>query len=347
MRSYLLRRLAMALPTLLIIWAVIFTLLELAPGDPMADLPMTIPEDVRDAMRRALGLDASAVTRFFLWLSQMLIIEPGVALDAILGTQMTAGAPRILGWQTRAPVMELIGQRLPQTALVVGLAYILGSLAAIGLGVASARRRGGFLDRIGTAIAALGYALPPFFTAAVLIYVFAVQLGWAPSVYDTTLAVTDWDSLLAQIGQMALPVLVLSLQTTAQITRYMRAAMLDTLEQDHIRAARAKGLSERRVIWGHGLRNSLIPVVPTIALGAPQIFAGAIITEAIFGVNGIGQLLITSLKATDLPTVQTITALIAVFIVLANLIADIALPWLDPRLAAEGGPYKVIRGDIS
>ncbi len=332
MRSTALSRLAMAVPTLLLIWAVIFALLELAPGDPMSQLPATIPADVRDAMREALGLGQSAPMRFGKWLYQMLVIEPGVALDDMLGTALVEGAPRILSWQTRGPVMALIAQRLPQTALVVGSAYVLGACAAVALGVASAQRRGGALDRIGTGVAALGYALPPFFTAAVLIYVFAIQLGWAPSVYDTTLRVTSWSSLLAQAQQMALPIAVLSLQTTAQITRYVRAAMLDTLGHAHIRAARAKGLPEGRVIWRRALPNSLIPVVPVIALGAPQIFAGAIITEAIFGVNGIGQLLITSLTATDLPVVQTVTALIAVFIVLANLASDIALRWLDPRL---------------
>lgn len=335
MRSHILRRLAMALPTLLVIWAVIFALLEVAPGDPMADLPMTIPAEVRAEMRSALGLDQPAPLRFAKWLHQMLVIEPGVALDALLGTALTEGQARILSWQTRAPVMDLIAQRLPQTALVVGLAYVIGAAAAIGLGTASARRPGGLLDRAGTVLATIGIALPPFFTAAVLIYVVAIQLGWAPTVYDTTLRVTGWSSLMAQVQQMALPVLVLGLQTTAQITRYMRAAMLDTLGRDHIRAARAKGLPEGRIIWRHALRNSLIPVVPVVALGAPQIFAGAIITEAIFGVNGIGQLLVTSLKATDLPTVQTITALIALFIVLANLAADIAMPWLDPRLAPQ------------
>ncbi|MFX0541360.1 ABC transporter permease [Roseovarius sp. S4756] len=336
MRSPLLSRLIMAIPTLLVIWAVIFALLELAPGDPMAQLPSTIPEEVRAQMREALGLGQPAPLRFGKWLVQMLLIEPGIALDAALGTDLTAGAARILSWQTRGPVMALIAQRLPQTVIVVGTAYLIGIGVAIALGVASARWRGGILDRIGTALATLGYALPPFFTAAVLIYVFAIQLGWAPSVYDTTLAVSGWDSLRTQLGQMALPIAVLSLQTTAQITRYMRASMLDTLGLDHIRSARALGLPERRVIWHHGLRNSLIPVVPIIALGAPQIFAGAIITETIFGVNGIGQLLITSLQSTDLPTVQTITALIALMIVLANLASDIALTRLDPRLRTSG-----------
>jgi len=336
MRSRTFSRLAMSILTLLVIWAVIFALLELAPGDPMSSLPDTIPADVRAAMRDALGLGQSAPVRFGKWLYQMVVVEPGVLADAAFGTAFFSGESRILSWQTRGPVMDLIAQRLPQTLIVVGCAYAIGIAGAIYLGTASARWRGGALDGIGTALAALGIALPPFFTAAVLIYVFAIQLGWAPSVYDTTLRVTGWNSLIAQIGQMAMPVLVLSLQTTAQITRYMRGAMLDTLGEDHIRAARARGLPEGRVIWRHAWRNSLVPVVPVVALGAPQIFAGAIITEAIFGVNGIGQLLVTSLKASDLPTVQTITALIALMIVLANMASDLALGWLDPRLARAG-----------
>lgn len=335
MSAHALRRLAMAIPTLLVISAVIFALLDFAPGDPMAQLPPSIPPDVRADMRAALGLDQPAPQRFANWLWQMTVVEPGVALDAAFGTDLAAGQPRILSWQTRGPVMHLIAERLPQTLTVMGLAYVIGLGAALALGVWSAARPGSLIDRLGTAVAAGGYAVPPFFTAAVLIYVFAIQLGWFPSVYDTTLRVTGWDSAAAQIRQMALPVAVLSLQTTAQITRYMRAAMLDVLGQDHIDAARARGLPERSVLWGHAARSALVPVVPVIALGVPQVFAGTIITEQIFGVNGIGQLLITSLHVGDLPTAQTVTALIAALIVLANLAADIAMGWLDPRLRHE------------
>jgi peptide/nickel transport system permease protein len=318
----------MAVPTLLVISAVIFALLDLAPGDPMAQLPDTIPPDVRDDMRAALGMGRPAPVRYGLWLWQMVVVEPGI----FLGLIPEDAATRILSWQTRAPVMTQIAQRLPQTIIVMGSAYALGITIAIGLGILSAWRRGGAIDQAGTGLAAIGYALPPFFTAAVLIYIFAIQLNWAPTIYDTTLRVTGWDSLAAQLRQMALPIAVLSLQTTAQITRYMRAAMLETLGQEYIRAARAKGLRERTVLMVHALRNSMIPVVPVIALGAPQIFAGAIITESIFGVNGIGQLLLISLRAGDLPVVQTVTVLIAALIVLANLASDLALPWLDPRL---------------
>ncbi len=331
MRSHALHRLAMTLPTLLVISALIFALLELAPGDPMAQLPDSIPESVRADMRAALGLDQSATVRYALWLRQMLVVEPSVALDGLLGTDLAAGGPRILSWQTRAPVMSLIAQRLPQTLVVVGLAYLIGTAAAVALGVWFAARQGTALDRAGTGMAALGYGLPPYFTAAVLIYIFAIWLGWVPTVYDTTHRVTGWDSAAVQIRQMILPVAVLSLQTTAQITRYTRAAVLDALGQEYIRTARAKGLPERRVLLGHALRNSWVATLTVIALGAPQIFAGAIITEQIFGVNGIGQLLIQSLHAGDLPVVQTVTMLIAVLIVLANLTADLLIARIDPR----------------
>jgi peptide/nickel transport system permease protein len=327
------RRIILTVPMLLAISALIFALLELAPGDPMAQLPASIPEDVRTDMRAALGLERPAPVRYGRWLWQMAVVEPGILLDAALGTELAVDAPRILSWQTRGPVMALVAQRLPQTLTVVGLAYLLGTLAALGLALVSAARQGAAVDRAGTGLAAMGHALPPFFTAAVLIYVFAIQLEWVPTVYDTTLRVTGWDSAAAQVRQMILPVAVLSLQTTALITRYTRAAVLEAMGQDYIRTARAKGLPLRRVLLAHGLRNSWPTTLTVIALGAPQVFAGAIITEQIFGINGIGHLLVQSLHAGDLPVVQTVTMLIAVLIVAANLAADLTLARIDPRPA--------------
>jgi len=332
MLRYTARRLGFALPTLLAISLVVFALLELAPGDPMAQLPMTISAEVRAQMREALGLGEAAHIRYAKWLYQLTVVEPMVGVDALFGTSLAEGAPRLLSWQTRGPVMTLLSERLPQTLTVVGLAYVIGVLAAIPLGVWGAYRRGGAFDRISTFAAMLGYAVPPFFSGAVLIWLFAITLGWLPSVYDTTLRVTGWDSLWAQIRQMALPVLVLSIQTTAQISRYMRAAMLDALGHDYITAARARGVSEGRVLMIHGLRNSMIPVVSIIAVGAPQIFAGAIVTEQIFGVNGIGALLVSSVQSTDIHTVMAITMVLAALIVAFNLLADLAYGWLDPRI---------------
>lgn len=332
MPRYTIRRLILSIPTLLVISLVIFLLLDLAPGDPMAHLPLTIPDDVREDMRRALGLDAPRLTRFGLWLWQFFWIEPLTLADAALGTGWAGDAPRVISWQTRAPVMDTVIERLPQTLWVVGLGYLLGVTLAVPLGILSACRRHSVLDRMGTLITMVAYAVPPFFSGVLLIVVFSVWLGWLPSVYDTTLAVDSWDSALRQARQMLLPVAVLALQTMAMTGRYMRASMLDSLAQDYVLAARARGLGEARVVMVHALRNSLIPVVSVIALGAPQIFGGAIITEQIFGVNGVGQLLITSLAANDLPMVQSILFLLAVLIVLANLAADLVYAVLDPRV---------------
>lgn len=332
MLSYTIRRLVMAVPTLLVISLIVFLLLELAPGDPMAQLPLTISPEVKAEMRRALGLDAPSHVRLGKWLWQLFVVEPAALADAFLGTQWSEGQTRMISWQTRGPVMDLIAQRLPQTLWVVGLAYLIGILLALPIGIWSAYRQYSAFDQIGTFASIIGFAVPPFFSGVLLILLFSVHLEWLPSVYDTTLRVTGWESFAAQLRQMALPVAVLSLQTTAQISRYMRAAMLDSLGQDYVRAARARGLSERRTLLRHAARNSMIPVVSVIAVGVPQVFAGAIVTEQIFRVNGIGQLLISSIQASDLPTVQTITVLLAALIVLFNLIADLAYAALDPRI---------------
>ena len=187
-------------------------------------------------------------------------------------------------------------------------------------------------DQIGTFVSMVGFSVPTFFTGVLLIVVFSVELGWFPSIYDTQLASTDWRSFLQQLRQMALPVFVLALFNAAQISRYMRASMLDNLEQDYVRTARAKGMGERTVILRHVLRNSMIPVVTVIALGVPTVFGGAIITEQVFKVNGLGQLLITAIHGNDLPMVQTLTFIFAILIVLFNLIADVLYGVLDPRI---------------
>ena len=178
----------------------------------------------------------------------------------------------------------------------------------------------------------VGFSVPPFFSGVLMIVIFSVSLGWFPSIYDTTHVVNDWASFKFQVNQMFLPVMVLALQTTAQISRFMRASMLDNLNQDYVRTARAKGLGESIVVMVHVLRNSMIPVVTVIALGVPGIFGGAIITEQVFKVNGIGQLLIGAIQANDLPMVQTLTFIFAVLIVLFNLIADVLYGILDPRI---------------
>ena len=332
MLTYTIRRLFLSVPTLLFISLVVFLLLELAPGDPMAQVPLTVPDEVKQKMREALGLGQPMHIRFGKWLYQFFIIEPAVFLDWLFGTAMAEGQQRVISWQTRSPVMDIVVQRLPQTLWVVGMAYIVGVLIALPIGIISAYRQYSVFDQAGTFVAMIGFSVPPFFTGVLVIVIFSVQLGWLPSIYDTTHVVNDWDSFVVQLKQMILPVMVLALQTTAQISRYMRASMLDNLGQDYVRTARAKGLSEQTVVLVHVLRNSMIPVVTVIALGMPAIFGGAIITEQVFKVNGIGQLLITAIQANDLPMVQTLTFIFAVLIVFFNLIADILYGILDPRI---------------
>src|SRR5690606_2978620 len=242
------------------------------------------------------------------------------------------GAVRILSWQTRSPVSDLIWQRMPQTLWVVGLAYLLGVLIAVPVGVLSAYRQYSWFDQLGTFVSMVGFSVPTFFTGLLAIIIFSVQLGWLPSIYDTTLVVKDWPSFVQQVRQMIMPVAVLALFNASQLSRFMRASMLDNMHQDYARTARSKGLRERAVVLGHVLRNSLIPVVTLIALGIPGIFTGAIITEQIFRVNGLGDLLIRGIYNSDIPMVQTITFMFAVLIVVFNILADVAYGVLDPRI---------------
>ncbi|TYB87706.1 ABC transporter permease [Oceaniovalibus sp. ACAM 378] len=326
------RRLLISVPTLLFIALVIFLLLDLSPGDPMAQVPLTVPPEVKEKMRLALGLGEPGYIRFAKWLIQFFWIEPLNTVDHIFGTGFAEGKLRVISWQTRSPVMDIIYQRLPQTLWVVGLSYVVGVLIALPIGIYSAYRQYSVFDQAGTFVSMVGYSVPPFFSGVLLIVIFSVKLGWLPSIYDTTHVVNDWASFKVQLKQMIMPVMVLALQTTAQISRFMRASMLDNLNQDYVRTARAKGMSESVVVMVHVLRNSMIPVVTVIAMGVPGIFGGAIITEQVFKVNGIGQLLITSIQANDLPMVQTLTFIFAVLIVVFNLIADILYGVLDPRI---------------
>ncbi len=332
MLTFTLRRLLLAIPTLLVISLVIFLLVDLAPGSPLSEIPLTVPTEVRLKMIAAMGADQPVFVRYFLWLRQFFWVEPATLFDGWFGTSLAGDEQRILSWQTRSPVFTMIGQRLPQTITVIGTAYLVGILIAVPIGIYSAYRQYSWFDQAGTAFAMIRFSVPTFFTGTLFIIIFAVWLGWFPSKYDTMLQVTDWASFKKQVSQMVMPVMTLGLANAAAISRYMRSSMLDNMGMDYVRTARAKGLSERTVVMKHVLRNSLIPVVTVIALGIPSIFGGAIITENLFGVNGIGAALILAIHASDLPTVQTLAFIFAVLIVLFNLIADVLYGLLDPRI---------------
>jgi peptide/nickel transport system permease protein len=332
MLTYTLRRLLQAIPTLLLISVIVFLIVDLAPGSPASEIPLTIPPEVRAQILESMGVNDPIWVRYALWLKQFFWVEPLHLIDRTFGTSHAEGMVRITSWQFRGPVMDVIAERIPQTLTVVGTAYLVGVLIALPIGIYSAYRQYGIFDQVGSAAALIGFCVPTFFTGVLIKLIFSVNLGWFPTVYDTTLQVTDWESAQKMMLQMAMPVMVLGLANAAVISRYMRSSMLENLGQDYVRTARAKGLPERTVVLKHVLRNSMIPVVTVIALGIPSIFGGAIVTENLFKVNGIGSALINAIQVSDLPMVQTIVFIFAILVVLFNLIADILYGLLDPRI---------------
>ena len=334
MGKYTIRRLLTAIPTIIVISFIIFAVVDLSPSDPTGNLPLTIPPEVRQKIREALGADDPFAVKYVKWLQQFFIAEPLNFIETTLGITFPGSEDRVrvISWATRGPVIDIIAERLPQTLWVVGSSYFLGVLIAVPVGVYSAYRQYSIFDQVGTFAMMVGFSVPTFFTGLMFIVIFSVNLKWFPSVYDTTLVVTDIESLQQQLRQMFMPVTVLTLYTTAQMSRYTRASTLDNLQQDYIRTARSKGLTERTVVTRHAVRNSLIPVVTLIALQIPGIFAGALITEQIFRVNGIGQYLIIAIQGGDLPTVQTVTFIFAVLVVVFNIVADMLYGILDPRV---------------
>jgi peptide/nickel transport system permease protein len=331
---YIIRRVLFAIPTLIAISFVIFAILDLAPGDPTASLPLTIPPEVREKIREALGFNDPFLVSWLKWLYQMMIVEPIYLIEQMFNITIgdSENRVRIISWSSKAPVVDTIIERIPQTLWVLGLAFILGIMIAIPVGVISAYKQYSVFDNVGTFVTMVGYSVPTFFTGLLAIVIFSVWLGWFPSFYDTTLVVNSWETLVLQFKQMIMPVAVLALFNAAALSRFTRSSMLDNLNEDYVRTARSKGLNENKVLVTHVLRNSLIPVVTLIALQIPGVFAGAIITEQIFRINGLGQLLISAIQGADVPMVQTLTFLFAVLIVIFNLVADVTYGLLDPRI---------------
>lgn len=313
---YFFKRLLVSIPTLIAISVVIFTILALAPGDPLGEFASNpnITAEVRENIRRSLGLDQPIYIRYFKWIWAL--------LRGDLGYSFTS----------RSPVIELILQRLPNTLWVVGLAYILSVLIAFFLGLISAIKRYSLLDNIITTIAFIGYSLPTFFTGLLFIIIFSVQLNWFNSGYDSNLTITNWQTFGKQIQQSVMPISVLTLYQTAVLMRFIRSSLIEELLKDYVRTAYAKGLTDFKVIKDHILRNAMIPVVTLIALDIPSIFTGALITEKVFRIPGIGALLVESIASSDTPVIMGVTMIYAILIVIFNLIADLAYTWLDPRV---------------
>jgi peptide/nickel transport system permease protein len=317
MGNYLLRRLLFALPSLLGISLILFVLLALAPGDPFGELATNpnIPPEVREALRIKFGIDDPIMVRYLRWLVAMLHGDWGFS------------------FASRVDVDRLILQRIPTTLYVVGTAQLLALAVALPVGTYAAMRPYSIFDQIANTFAFIGFSLPTFFTGLLLILIFSVNLGWLPFVYRVDIAATGWHWYWEYLKQAIMPITVLGLFQAASYTRYVRSAVLDVIRLDYVTTARSKGLDESKVIVKHVVRNALIPVVTLVALQMPSVFGGAIVTEQIFRIPGIGSLLISAILANDTPVIMAVTFVFACLVVLFNLLADIIYGWLDPRIS--------------
>jgi peptide/nickel transport system permease protein len=315
--NYVVRRLLIAIPSLLGISVILFTVLALAPGDPFEELATNpaIPPDVRAALRASLGLDDPVWTRYFSWLTAMLRGEWGFS------------------FVSRVNVDQLILARLPTTLAIIGLSQLLALAIALPVGVMAATRPYSVFDQVANTLAFIGFSLPTFFSGLLLILLFSITLDWLPFVYRADLSSTGWRWLLEQARQSIMPIAVLGLFQGAAWTRFVRSAVLDVVRLDHVTTARAKGLPEGRITTRHVVRNALIPVVTLVALQMPTVFGGAIVTEQIFRIPGIGSLLISAILANDTPVIMAVTFVFACLVIFFNLLADVIYGWLDPRIS--------------
>jgi peptide/nickel transport system permease protein len=311
------RRLLIAIPAVFGISIVLFSVLAMAPGDPFEELATNpaIPPEVRQALRAKFGLDDPIWQRYIHWLWAMLQGDWGFSFTS------------------RMDVDKLILQRLPTTLVVIGSSQILAIIVAIPVGVLAATRPYSVFDQIANTFAFIGFSLPTFFTGLLLILLFSVQLDWLPFVYRADIPGSGLPWLWEHIKQSIMPVAVLGLFQGASLVRYVRSAVLDVIKLDYVTTARSKGIGERKVITKHVVRNALIPVVTLVALQMPIVFSGAIVTEQIFRVPGIGSLLISAMQSNDTPVVMGVTFVFACLVILFNLIADVLYGWLDPRIA--------------
>ena len=317
MGPYLLRRLLIALPSLLGISVVLFTVLALAPGDPFEELANNpnVPAEVRMALRAKFGLDDPVWQRYFRWLWAMLHGDWGFSFIS------------------RIDVDTLILQRVPVALAVIGASQLLALMIALPVGIYAAARPYTWFDRIASTVSFIGFSLPTFFTGLLLILLFSIKLDWLPFVYRADIPATGWQWWWEHIRQAIMPVAVLGLFQGASWMRYVRSAVLDVIRLDYVTTARSKGLAERAVIVHHVVRNALIPVVTLVALQMPAVFGGAIVTEQIFRIPGIGSLLIDAILRNDTPVIMAVTFVLSCLVILFNLIADLLYGWLDPRIS--------------
>jgi len=307
----ILRRLLATIPVLLLVTAGVFALIHLTPGDPIdAMMAESVDDTVKRDLRRDLGLDRPLYLQYATWMGRLLQGDLGHSI------------------RNREPVIENVGRRIKPSLQLAGLAMAISLLVATPIGILSAARRNSAVDRFGTSFALFGICMPNFLIALLLIFVFGVTLRWLPISGYVDPMEEPWDG----IRSLALPAITLGLALAAVITRTLRSSMLEALSEDYIRTARAKGLSDGAVIRRHALKNALIPVVTVLGLQLGTLIGGAVITEYVFALPGVGRLVVDAVFARDYPLVQGVVLLIAVGFILSNLMVDLLYGWIDPRI---------------
>jgi peptide/nickel transport system permease protein len=305
------RRLLATIPVLLLVTAGVFTLLHLTPGDPI-DVMMaeSVDATAKAALRRELGLDRPIAVQYVSWMARV--------LRGDLGRSIRNGEP----------VVENVSRRIRPSLQLAVMAMTISLLIAFPVGIVSAVRRNRPVDRVGTTFALFGICMPNFLLALLLIFLFGVTLRWLPISGYTDPLEEPWNGFRS----LMLPAITLGLALAAVVTRTLRSSLLEALAEDYVRTARAKGLSERRVVWVHVLKNALIPVVTVLGLQLGTLIGGAVITEYVFALPGVGRLVVDAVFARDYPLVQGVVLLIAIGFIVSNLIVDMLYGWIDPRI---------------
>ncbi len=311
MIAFIIRRLLATVPVLFTVALLVFLMLRLTPGDPAAIMAGENATAAQIAeIRSKLGLDQPLLVQFAIWL--------GKVLQGDLGESFFF----------KMPVATLIAQRIGPTIALATTTMTITVLVAVPLGVLAAWRHGSLLDRFVMGFSVLGFSVPVFVLGYVLIYVFAIQLGWFP--------VQGYKPLAAGFGpflsQLALPSCALAVIYIALVSRITRASLLEVLGEDHVRTARAKGLRESVVLLRHGLRNAAVPIVTVIGLGIALLIGGVVVTESVFNIPGLGRLTVDAVLGRDYPTIQGVILVFSFAYVLINLVIDIIYTFLDPRI---------------
>jgi len=303
MTTYLIKRFLLAIPVLFVTAFLVFLALHLSPGDPVDVIVGPIaPEHVRERVRAQLGLDEPLPVQFVIYMSNVLRGDLG---QSILNKQ---------------PVAELIVQKLPVTAELGLAAFLVAYSLSLPLGTIAALNRNSFFDWFSMVLALIGVSMPGFWLGLILIYVFAVNLKWLPP--------TGHEGL----KYLIMPALALGLPRVGRIARITRSSLLEVVDQDYIRTARAKGLGERAVVLRHAMRNSLIPIISLMGLDLGYIVGGAVVIESVFARTGVGDLMLRAIYSRDFPVLQGCMFVLALAIILSNIVADLAYVIVDPRI---------------